>query len=221
MTFSSLLIVKTTYKEVSLLFLKHLAFCGLKALLSKLSWCQSSVTCLGFILSAGERRLSDERHAVIRDIPPPETQKGMLSFLGLMNYCRQWIPDCDLHDKVLRGQCSKDHPDKLSWTLEMMCSFRHLKIALYSAPTLDLPQYMLLFHLYVSECSSTAVGVLAQEHVAYLSKTFDLVVQVCLRAVTAATLMVTDAEKIVLSHPFILHTSQCSGTAHDSTEVLR
>ncbi|XP_047659361.1 uncharacterized protein LOC113637232 [Tachysurus fulvidraco] len=44
----------------------------------------------------------------------------------------------------------------------------------------------------------------------FLSKSLDSVAQglpACLRAVAACDLMVTDAEKIVLSHPLILHTS--------------
>ncbi|KAI5103031.1 hypothetical protein C0J45_6612 [Silurus meridionalis] len=80
------------------------------------------------------------------------------------------------------------------------------------APTLGLPNYSLPFHLYVA----TQPGVLAQEHgggmrpCAFLSKSLDSVAQglpACLRAVASCALMVTDAEKIVLSHPLILHTS--------------
>lgn len=62
-----------------------------------------------------------------------------------------------------------------------------------------------------------AVGVLAQEHgrsyrpVAYLSETLDAVVQgmpACLQALAASALLVSDAEKIVLSYPLTLHPYQ-------------
>uniref|UniRef100_A0A9J7XZU4 Reverse transcriptase RNase H-like domain-containing protein n=1 Tax=Cyprinus carpio carpio TaxID=630221 RepID=A0A9J7XZU4_CYPCA len=59
-------------------------------------------------------------------------------------------------------------------------------------------------------------AILAQEHggnfrpVAYLSKTLDSVAKglpACLRAVAAAAIMVQDAERIVLSHPLVVHTN--------------
>ncbi|KAK1802157.1 hypothetical protein P4O66_021828 [Electrophorus voltai] len=171
---------------------------------------------LGFLLSGGERRFSGDHRAVIRDIPLPSTKQAMLSFLGLINYCCQWVPDCSFHDKVHRQGCGKDCPDTLVWTEAMYHSFRTLKSALCSAPALGLPNNNLPFHLYVSENGSTAVGVLAQEHggsyrsVAYLSKTFDSVVQgmpACLCALAASALLVTDAEKLAPSHPIVLHTS--------------
>ncbi|XP_060785264.1 uncharacterized protein LOC132891574 [Neoarius graeffei] len=53
---------------------------------------------------------------------------------------------------------------------------------------------------------------------AFLSKTLDTVAQglpACLRAVAACALMVLDAEKLVLSHPLILHSS------HQVKQVLQ
>uniref|UniRef100_A0A4W4E2W3 Reverse transcriptase/retrotransposon-derived protein RNase H-like domain-containing protein n=1 Tax=Electrophorus electricus TaxID=8005 RepID=A0A4W4E2W3_ELEEL len=96
-------------------------------------------------------------------------------------------------------------PDTLVWTQPMHHSFRTLKLALYSALPLDLPNYNLTFHLYVSEHGSTAVGILAQEHcgsyrpVAYLSKPFDSM-PACLHAVAASALLDTDVEKLVKGH---------------------
>ncbi|KAK1800694.1 hypothetical protein P4O66_005518, partial [Electrophorus voltai] len=146
--------------------LKHLASCGFKVSPSKLQWCKLSVTYLGFLLSAGGRRLSEDRR-VICDIPPPYTKQAMLSFLGLVNYCRQWVPDCSIHEKVLGQGCRKDCPDTLVWTETMHQSFRTLKSASCSAPALGLPNYNLPFHLYEHGGSYGPV--------AYLSKTFDSV----------------------------------------------
>ncbi|XP_046707117.1 uncharacterized protein LOC124387066 [Silurus meridionalis] len=62
---------------------------------------------------------------------------------------------------------------------------------------------------------------------AFLSKSLDSVAQglpACLRAVASCALMVTDAEKIVLSHPLILHTSHqddCAGQPdHDCLTAI-
>lgn len=68
--------------------------------------------------------------------------------------------------------------------------------------------------MFVASQGGIVPAVLAQEHegarhpCAYLSKTLVLVAQAlpaCLRAIAASTLMVTDAGKIVFSHPLILH----------------
>ncbi|KAL7869660.1 hypothetical protein AOLI_G00136480 [Acnodon oligacanthus] len=188
-------------RKGSHMLLEHLATCGFKVSPTKLQWCKPSVTYLGFVLGAGECCLSDDRCSVICDVPPPVTKQAMLSFLGLVNYCRQWALDCSTHDKILRQACAKDSPDKLVWTEPMYHAFRTLKAALCSAPALGLANYGLPFHLYVSENGTTAAGVLAEEHggnyrpVAYLSKSLDLVIQgmpTCLRAVAACISYWTD-----------------------------
>ncbi|XP_060793688.1 protein NYNRIN-like [Neoarius graeffei] len=149
-----------------------------------------------------------------------------MAFLGLINYCRQWIPDCSTYDKCLRSAILHSDPltQPLVWSDEMLSAFRALKQALCSAPALGLPNYRLPFHLYVCNQQGTASGVLAQEHgggmrpCAFLSKTLDSVAQglpACLRAVAACAVMVTDAERLVLSHPLVLHTS------HDVVHVLK
>ncbi|XP_060754491.1 protein NYNRIN-like [Neoarius graeffei] len=149
-----------------------------------------------------------------------------MSFLGLINYCRQWIPDCSSYDKILRAAISPQDPQRhpLTWTDTMINAYHSLKSALCSAPALGLPDYSKPFHLYACEQQGTASGVLAQEHgggirpCAFLSKTLDTVAQglpACLRAVAACAMMVSDAEKLVLSHPLILHSS------HQVKQVLQ
>lgn len=113
-----------------------------------------------------------------------------------------------------------EHSDPLlspvTHTPETVAAFEHLRMALCSAPALGLPNYNKLFHLYNYEHSGVASGVLAQEHggsfrpCAYLSKTLDTVaagLRACLHAVGASALLVTDAERLVLSHPLVLHTT--------------
>ncbi|KAI5610707.1 hypothetical protein C0J50_9279 [Silurus asotus] len=165
----------------------------------------------------------------------PETKQALQAFLGLINYCRQWIPDCSLYDKCLRTAVrhSDTSTTPLTWTPEMLTAFRALKRALCTAPTLGLHNYSLPFHLYVATQPVTASGVLAQEHgggmrpCAFLSKSLDSVAQglpACLCAIASCALMVTDAEKIVLSHPLILHTSHqddCAGQPdHDCLTAI-
>ncbi|XP_047665715.1 protein NYNRIN-like [Tachysurus fulvidraco] len=150
------------------------------------------------------------------DTQRPATKQALQAFLGLIKYCHHWIPDCSLYDKCLRAAVKHSDPSSapLSWTSEMQAAFEALKRALCTAPTLGLPNYSLPFHLYVATQPGTASEMLEQERGGGGGfATFcnlDSVAQgllACLCAVAACALMVTDAEKIVLSHPLILHTS--------------
>uniref|UniRef100_A0A673H9R4 Reverse transcriptase/retrotransposon-derived protein RNase H-like domain-containing protein n=1 Tax=Sinocyclocheilus rhinocerous TaxID=307959 RepID=A0A673H9R4_9TELE len=137
----------------------------------------------------------------------------MQSFLGLVNYCRAWVPNCSMYDKILRAATLQDSDD-IAWTAEMDHAFRHLKASLTRPPALGLPTYTTDFHLYVHEGGGTAAAILAQEHggiyrpVAYLSKTLDSVaggLPACLRAVAAAAIMVQD--EWLLLHVMIIKQS--------------
>ncbi|GAA6075363.1 protein NYNRIN-like isoform X1, partial [Tachysurus ichikawai] len=116
------------------------------------------------------------------DTQQPATKQALQAFLCLINFCRQWIPDCSFYDKCLRAAVKHSDPSSapLSWTSEMRHAFGALKRALCTAPTLGLPNYSLPFHLYVATPPGTASAVLAQEH---------------------------RGGKFVLSHPSVLHTS--------------
>ncbi|KAL7875348.1 hypothetical protein AOLI_G00103110 [Acnodon oligacanthus] len=106
-----ILLTSTTEEQCckgSRMLLEHLATCGFKVSPTKLKWCKPSLTYLGFVLAAGEHRLSDDRRSVIHDVTPPVMKQAMLSFMGLVNYCRQWVLDCSTYDKILRQACAKD-----------------------------------------------------------------------------------------------------------------
>lgn len=161
----------TVCTQGCLALLNHLVHCGFKVSLSKLQFCQTLVHYLGFFISQGECRLSSDRLKVIVEASPPTMQKGMLSFRGLINYCRH---DCSHHEKVFRQCCLKGQPHTIEWTKKMMHSFFYLKQSLSSAPALGLPDYISAFHLYVSEDGSTAAGVLTQEHSCLLHKKYSI-----------------------------------------------
>ncbi|XP_056587354.1 uncharacterized protein LOC130407997 [Triplophysa dalaica] len=166
--------------------------------------------------------ISTDRVQLIRKVKSPQTVQQLQSFLGLINYCRQWIPDCAIHDRHLRGLIDHKAPPNtaLAWTAEADEHFNALKAAITTAPSLGLPDYTKPFHLHVRETLGEALGVLVQFHgstyrpVAYLSKKLDNIVTgmpACLRAVAAAALIVQMAEKTVLSHPLILYASHQVG----------
>lgn len=73
--------------------LQHLAVKGFKVSRTKLQLCKTEVKYLGFLLPKGHRRLSDDCITVVKTSQLPATKQAVLAFLGLINYCRQWIPD--------------------------------------------------------------------------------------------------------------------------------
>lgn len=126
----------------------------------------------------GLHAISTDRVQMIRKMRSPQ------SFLGLVNYCRSWIPDCALHDRHLRGLIDHKTPPNtpLNWSAEAEEHFTALKAAITLAPALVLTDYSKLFHLHAreKEGEGVAVGVLLQQHgstyrpVAYLSKKFSM-----------------------------------------------
>ncbi|XP_060764630.1 esterase OVCA2 isoform X2 [Neoarius graeffei] len=140
-------------RDASLRLLQHLVQKGFKVSRTKLQFCKDTVKYLGFELSQGCRKLSADRVQAILDTKRPATKHALMSFLGLINYCRQWIPDCSSYDKILRSAISHQDPQRhpLTWTDTMINAYHSLKSALCSAPALGLPDYSKPFHLYACE----------------------------------------------------------------------
>ncbi|KAL0160927.1 hypothetical protein M9458_044652, partial [Cirrhinus mrigala] len=219
-------------EKASIIVCNVLAQAGFKASKEKLQWVQPKVTYLGHIIMPGLRAISTDRVQMIRKMKSPQTVQQLQSFLGLVNYCRSWIPDCAIHDKYLRSLIDRKAPPKtlLNWTDEAEMHFAALKKAITTAPSLGLPSFEREFHLHVRETEGVAMGVLLQQHgstyrpVAYLSKKLDNVaagMPACLRAVSAAAIVVQMAEKIVLSHPMIVYTSHQVGAILHNMQAQR
>ncbi|RXN35003.1 deoxynucleoside triphosphate triphosphohydrolase SAMHD1-like protein [Labeo rohita] len=213
-------------EKASIIVCNVLVQAGFKALKEKLQWVQPKVTYLGHIIMPGLQAISTDRVQMIRKMKSPQTVQQLQSFLGLVNYCRSWIPD-----KYLRSLIDRKAPPKtpLMRTDEAEMHFVALKKAITTAPSLGLPSFEREFHLHVRETEGVAMGVLLQQHgstyrpVAYLSKKLDNVaagMPACLRAVSAAAIVVQMAEKIVLSHPMIVCTSHQSSPSSFSRPIL-
>ncbi|XP_053192727.1 uncharacterized protein LOC128376898 [Scomber japonicus] len=198
----------------SILLLQRLAECGHRASLPKLQFCRSEVTYFGHLLKDGQRLLSPERVKLLVNMPPPRTKKGMLSFLGMANYCRHWIYEYAAMDSVLRAATLQSAPTAVQWTDDMQKAFQNLKHALTMAPALGLPDYHQPFHLHVHEREGFATGILVQKHgshyrpVAYYSSRLTPVVlgmPGCLRAVAAVAILLDKSAPIVLAHDCVVH----------------
>ncbi|XP_077134916.1 protein NYNRIN-like [Ranitomeya variabilis] len=211
----------------SLLLFLHSANC--KVSKAKVQWCKEKVVFLGHCISQGSRHLTEDRKHAIEDIPYPKTYSAMQSFLGLITYCRQWIPDASrlmqpLYDCLKTGGPDWEHAENPYIYAQQKDCFETLKEAVVSAPALGLPDYTQPFHLFVSESEGYASGVLAQKHVdrfrplAYYSARLDPVARTapsCLKAVHAAHVLLDKSADIALGHDLVIQ------AGHDLSAVLQ
>ena len=97
--------------------------------------------------------------------------------MGSAGFCHLWIPNYVELAKPLYEATKSTTP--FSWTERMETAFKTIKMALLSAPALELPDVTKPFLLYVDEKQGVAKGVLVQHlgpwkrPVAYLSKRLD------------------------------------------------
>uniref|UniRef100_A0A8C5WJC5 ribonuclease H n=1 Tax=Leptobrachium leishanense TaxID=445787 RepID=A0A8C5WJC5_9ANUR len=209
----------------SVALLNHLHSEGHKVSRKKMQFCSTSVEYLGFVLTQGSRVLSLSRIQSLLQLKRPVSKTDMLSFLGMVNFCRHWIPDCSYYDSVLRASAARTAPDQIVWSPDMVSAFDTLKELLATAPALGLPNYKLPFHLYCREDGRTMVAVLAQVHggalrpkTAFLSKVLPPVVQGmpnCLHSLAACAMAVETVQSLTLGTDTILHTQ------HNVLHVLR
>lgn len=214
-----ILVASKTQEECeqdTIALLKHLAEEGHKVSKSKLQFCKEKVKYLGHQLSSGGRTILEERKTTILQAPKPVTKKQMMSFLGLTNYCRSWIPNyAEMTAPLQKLMYEKEikMSDPLQWTAEAEKALCDLKQAMVNSSTLALPDYGKEFVQMVDCKGSFMTSVLAQMHgnrlrpVAYYSTKLDAVACAlphCVRAVIAASLAVTSSADIVLFHPLVL-----------------
>ncbi|CAJ1057772.1 LOW QUALITY PROTEIN: uncharacterized protein LOC113137770%2C partial [Xyrichtys novacula] len=93
----------------------------------------------------------------------------MLSFLGLVGYSRQYLPDFSILTSLLRAMVTsagmRNLNAKLTWSRNSEEAFIKLKQELppSASAELALPDYMRPFFLDVSETESVANGILFQK----------------------------------------------------------
>src|SRR6218665_3875694 len=136
----------------------------------------SSVDFLGHTVS--NNRISPKEEAVekIVELPRPKTKKQIRSFLGAINYYRDFIPECGKITQPLTELTKKSAKNVVDWNPKLEKAFQELKCALSKEPVLKLPNMEEEFILR-TDASGTAVGcvLMQEEHgvkhpVSYISR---------------------------------------------------
>jgi hypothetical protein len=111
-------------------------------------------------------------------------------------------------------EAQKDTQPFIEWDDKSESAFHRLNKALMTAPTLGLPVQD-KFQLYVYEKGGLALGMVTQlqgitpQPVGYLSEELDQVAKGwpgCLRAMAAVSLLVLEAQKLILNHSLMVYT---------------
>jgi len=155
--------------------LQRLRDAGLQADLKKCEFHVTRTKYLGFIVSTGGIEVDPEKVSVVRDWKPPQTVRGIQSFLGFCNFYRRFIRDYGVIAKPLVQLTKTSVPfrfDKACWD-----AFEELKSRLTSSELLRHydPEKQSMIETDASD--GVIAGVLSQQHgeewypVAYFSKT--------------------------------------------------
>ena len=96
---------------------------------------------LGWIWSQGTIRGSTHRISALSTCDPPQTVKGLRSFIGAVKVLARVIPKCSLYlsplEDIVAGRQSADH---IKWSEELLKSFSKAKECLNSNKTITLPK---------------------------------------------------------------------------------
>ncbi|GKT32665.1 hypothetical protein ADUPG1_006761, partial [Aduncisulcus paluster] len=140
---------------------------------------------LGFLISAEGRTICPDRVKAIKNIPEPTSKKDVRSFLGLINFVRDFIPECASISHNLYELTEKD--TNFIWTKEHEESFSRLKELISSAATLSFPLDEGELRLFTDASDVGIGGALLQlssdakmKPIAFVSKALNAVQRRCI-----------------------------------------
>ena len=156
--------------------LTRLRNAGLTARPSKCFVGYDQLDCLGHVI--GGQRLQPDLSKVeaVKNAPIPTTKKQVRSFLGLVGFYRQYIPNFSAIASPLSDLTKKGEANKVKWTESQQYAFDTLKQLLSSRPILKLPDFTKTFILRTDAADNGLGAVLLQEEddvklpVAYASR---------------------------------------------------
>ena len=115
--------------------------CNLKLSPSKTVICHKFTTILGWVWTQGKLSASPHRVAVLSKCPPPDTVRGLRSFIGAYKVLSRVLPHCSSHISQLESMVAgRQSHDKLIWSEELVQKFLNAQKALSSHKSITLPR---------------------------------------------------------------------------------
>ncbi|XP_078246269.1 uncharacterized protein LOC144588092 [Pogona vitticeps] len=144
---------------------------------NKLQLGSPEIKYLGHLVGGGVIKPLEAKREAVRDWPRPNTKKKVKSFLGLVGYCREFVPRFSEIAAPLTDLTRKKTDDCIPWTCDCEEAFQRLKEALVQYPVLRAPDFNREFIIYTDASDSGVGAVLCQEDengdqhpVSYLSR---------------------------------------------------
>ncbi|CAM9999853.1 unnamed protein product, partial [Choristocarpus tenellus] len=122
---------------------------------SKAQFGSKQIRYLGHDVSPQGIAVSQARIEAILEMHPPQTVKGLQSFLGSMNFVRKYIPHLATATEPLVELIR--HTQKVKWNRPQQTAFDECKRMLSTAPVLHFPDFSKEFFIHV-DVSNVGTG---------------------------------------------------------------
>lgn len=123
--------------------------------MGKCQWARQEAQYLGYHLGNGQLQTQVNKLEAICQSPRPKTKKDAKSFLGLVGWYGQFVPNFASIAAALTGLLNKGVPNPIQWTEDFEAAFRTLKEKMCSSPVLQSPDFSQSFQVQVD---ASAVG---------------------------------------------------------------
>lgn len=135
--------------------LKRLIQHGLKIKLEKCNFLANSLEFLGHTIDEMGMRPDDKKLAAISEAPEPKNAQEIKSFIGLISFYRDYIPNCSSIAEPLIKLTRKG--ERFSWKEEQIEAFTKLKVSLTRNLKLIYPDFRKPFILF-TDASNVGTG---------------------------------------------------------------
>ena len=123
----------------------------------------ADITFLAFQIGEGTMTPKKDTVSRILEAPRPRTKKQLRSFIGLVGFYRQFVPNFSALAAPLTDLTRKGSPSDVKWSEPQEKSFKALKDAIATPPILKLPDVKKAFILQTDSSNFGVGAVLLQE----------------------------------------------------------
>ncbi|XP_029443279.1 uncharacterized protein LOC115083536 isoform X2 [Rhinatrema bivittatum] len=197
---------------------------GYKVNRKKLKIAQRTVTFLGNQLSPNSRMISSDIVKALVNKQVPETLTAVRSVLGLLNFCRLWIPGFSQRALFLYDHCKGPGKSPVSLTLDERQQLHQLIVDACTVP-LHLYDHTMPIELWVTHGTDTwaAVGLQSGQTVMFLSGIFSRVekgMTSCERDIVAAAVAREKTQHQIPYADVVLHSSHDIAFLLNSSQLM-